>query len=70
MRSRGQWIEDGKKCSKYFMRSENRTYKTKCTTTPLKDEIKMSKQQEILDECKRFNENLYSKSTESIMHEK
>ena len=54
VRSRAQWIEEGEKCSKYSMRLENRNYRTKCITTLLKDEIKISKQPEILDECKQF----------------
>ena len=64
VRSRAQWIEEGEKCSKYFMRLENRNYRTKCITTLLKDEIKISKQPEIIDECKQFYKNLYTKSVE------
>ena len=64
VKSRAQWIEEGEKCSKYFMHLENTNYRTKCITTLLKEEIKISKQPEILDECKRFYENLYSKSVE------
>ena len=52
VRSRAQWIEEGEKCSKYFMRLENRNYKTKCITTLLKDDTKISKQSDILAECK------------------
>ena len=64
VRSRAQCIEEGEKCSKYFMRLENRNYRTKCITTLLKDEIKISKQPEILDEYKQFYKNLYTKSVE------
>ena len=58
VRSRAQLIEEGEKCSKYFMNLENRNYRTKCITTLLKDEIKISKQPDILNECKRFYEHL------------
>ena len=70
VRSRAQLIEEGEKCSKYFMNLENRNYRTKCITTLLKDEIKISKQPDILDECKRFCEDLYSKSMECNLFEK
>ena len=70
VRSRAQLIEEGEKCSKYFMNLENRNYRTKCITTLLKDEIKISKQPDILDECKRFYEHLYSKSMECNLFEK
>ena len=46
------------------MRLENRNYRTKCITTLLKDKIKISKQPEILDECKQFYKNLYTKPVE------
>ena len=70
VRSRAQLIEEGEKCSKYFMNLENRNYRTKCITTLLKDEIKISKQPDILDECNRFYEHLYSKSRECNLFEK
>ena len=70
VRSRAQLIEEGEKCSKYFMNLENRNYRTKCITTLLKDEIKISKQPDILDECRRFYEHLYSKSMECNLFEK
>ena len=41
VRSRAQLIEEGEKCSKYFMNLENRNYRTKYITTLLKDEIKI-----------------------------
>ena len=69
VRSRAQWIEEGEKCSKYFMRLENRNYRTKCLTTLLKDEIKISKQPEILDKCKQFYEKLYMKSVKCNLFE-
>ena len=69
VRSRAQWIEEGEKCSKYFMRLENRNYRTKCITSLLKDEIKISKQPEILDECKQFYKKLYTKSVEYNLFE-
>ena len=60
VRSRAQWIEEGEKCSKYFMNLENRNYKTKCITTLGTDENKITDQTLILDECKNFYKNLYS----------
>ena len=70
VRSRAQLIEEGEKSSKYFMNLENRNYRAKCITTLLKDEIKISKQPDILDECKRFYKHLYSKSMECNLFEK
>ena len=63
VRSHAQWVEEGEKCSKYFMRLENTNYKTKCITTLLKDDTKISKQSDILAECKRFYQSLYCNST-------
>ena len=59
-RSRAQWIEEGEKCSKYFMQLETKNYKTKCMTTLIKDESKIADQQTILKECKEFHKALYS----------
>ena len=70
VRSKAQLIEEGEKCSKYFMNLENRNYRTKCITILLKDEIKISKQPDLLDECKRFYEHLYSNSMECNLFEK
>ena len=60
IRSRAQWIEEGENCSKYFMQLENRNYKSKCITTLLTDKNTVTKQNETLEECKQFYENLYS----------
>ena len=60
IRSRAQWIEEGEKCSKYFMQLENRNYKSKCINMLLTDKNTITKQNEILEECKQFYENLYS----------
>ena len=60
IRSRAQWIEEGEKCSKYFMQLETKNYKTKCMTTLIKDESKITDQKTILKECKEFYKALYS----------
>ena len=44
IRSRAQWIEEGGKCTKYFMQLENRNYKTKCITTLSKNDHKITEQ--------------------------
>ena len=69
VRSRAQWIEEGEKCSKYFMNLENRNYKTKCITTLGTDENKITDQTLILDKCKNFYKNLYSEPVREKMFE-
>ena len=66
IRARAQWVEEGEKCSKYFMQLENRNYKTKCITSLKNDEQFIEGQADILKECKNFYETLYCKpSTEN-----
>ena len=62
IRSRAQWIEEGGKCTKYFMQLENRNYKTKCITTLSKNDHKITEQTDILEECKMFYKQLYSET--------
>ena len=42
IRSRAQWIEEGEKCTKYFIQLENKNYKTKCITTLSKNDHKIT----------------------------
>jgi len=61
IRSRAQWIEEGERCSKYFMQLENRNYKSKCITClTTKAQGRLDDQNDILHECKSFYEDLYS----------
>ena len=60
IRSKAQWIEEGEKCSKYFMQLENRNYRAKCITSLKKEEKIITEQKAILEECKQFYKSLYS----------
>ena len=62
IRSRAQWIEEGEKCTEYFMQLENRNYKTKCITTLSKNDHKITEQTDILEECRTFYKQLYSET--------
>lgn len=59
VRSRAQWVEEGEKCSKFFMQLENRNYKAKCITLLKKHDKVIEGKEEILEECKTFYETLY-----------
>jgi hypothetical protein len=62
IRARAQGVEEGEKCSKYFMKLENRNYKSKCITTIVNNDETINCQSKILNECKNFYEALYSTS--------
>lgn len=63
IRSRAQWIEEGEKCSKYFMQLENRNYKSKCITSLMtNNNIILQKQDDILKECKSYYKGLYTQN--------
>ncbi len=65
IRSRAQWIEEGEKCSKYFMQLENRNYKSKCITALLNENNHIiDKQEDILKECRSFYKNLYTEQND------
>ena len=70
IRSRAKWIEDGEKCSKYFLQLEKRNYKSKCIKTLCKDKQMLTEHNEILDECKRFYETLYTENDHSNKFDK
>ena len=59
IRSKARWVEDGEKCTKYFMQLENNNYKTKFIKSVVVDDIVIKDPQQILNEEKKFYENLY-----------
>ena len=70
IRSQAKWIEDGEKCSKYFLQLEKRNYKSKCIKTLCKDKQMLTEHNEILNECKRFHETVYTENDHSNKFDK
>ena len=58
-RSKAKWIEDGEKCTKYFLQMENRNYKSKYIKSVIHDNITITEPQEILNAEKHFFSSLY-----------
>ena len=64
IRSNAQWVENGEKCTKYFMQLENRNYKAKyIKSLNWKDTI-IKDPKEILNAEKEFYQNLYSEQVQ------
>ena len=65
IRSKAKWIEDGEKCTKYFLQLESRNFKTKYIKT-LKDENKtISDHKKILEAQEKFYGELYTAPNDS-----
>ena len=64
IRSKAQWVENGEKCTKYFMQLENINYKAKyIKSLNWKDTI-IKDPKEILNAEKEFYQNLYSEQVQ------
>ena len=63
IRSKAKWIEDGEKCTKYFIQLENRNYKTKYIKTIHVNDRVVKEQKDILREQKQFYADLYTEKT-------
>ena len=72
VRSRAKWIDQGEKVTKYFCNLENRNYVSKSMPNLIKEDgNKTTNDQEIIDETKKFYENLYTtRPTQNINIEK
>lgn len=62
VRSRAQWIEDGEKCTSYFLKLEKRNQKNKSIKCLSDSGKKHYDQTTILNLCKNFYKNLYSQT--------
>ena len=60
IRSKAKWIEDGEKCTKYFLQLENRNYKTKYIKTLNLDNITIKDPHQILSAQETFYKTLYT----------
>ena len=61
IRSKARWHEFGERSSKYFLNLEKRNYENKCITSLTKDDNStITDPEEILEEQRRYYENLYS----------
>ena len=60
LRSKANWIENGEKCTKYFMQLESRNYKTKYIKAIQVEKHSITNPTEILKEQAKFYEKLYS----------
>ena len=60
IRSKARWLEEGEKPTRYFFNLENRNYTSKIIPKLQKENSTIiTKQEEILEEAKSFNENLF-----------
>jgi len=59
IRSKAKWIEDGEKCTKYFLQLETRNFKTKYIKTLNTEKRTIRDQKEILQEQEQFYSQLY-----------
>ena len=56
-----KWVEEGEKNTKYFLNLEKRNYNNTCIKTLFnKDNEEITDMKQILEEQKRFYENLYT----------
>jgi len=61
IRSKVKWIEDGEKCTKYFLNLEKKHQVSNVIQTlKTDDDTVITEQGDLLDECCRFYENLYT----------
>lgn len=65
IRSRAQSIEEGEKCSSYFLKLEKRNQKNKAITCLMDNGKKHYDQTTILNLCKNFYSKLYSQSNDT-----
>ena len=62
IRSKARWIEDGEKCTKYFLQLETRNFKTKYIKTLTTENTTIRDQQDILIAQESFYSQLYKAS--------
>ena len=60
IRSKAKWVEDGEKCTKYFLQLENRNHKTKYIKSLKIDNTTIRDPQEILKAQEEFYSQLYT----------
>ena len=60
LRSKAKWIEDGEKCTKYFLQMENRNYKSKYIKSIINQNKTITDPQGILNAEKDFYSSLYT----------
>ena len=61
LRSKAKWVEEGEKNTKYFLNLEKRNYNNTCIKTLIsKENTEITDMTKILDEERKFYENLYT----------
>ena len=64
LRAKSRWVEEGEKNTKYFANLEKRNYENKVITNIQVNGIQIHEPSEILNEQKKYFENLYSKASD------
>ena len=66
IRSKARWYNEGEKNNKYFLNLEKRHYKQNIIGQLETSEETLTKDEEILKECKRFYQTLYTSTNPGI----